>query len=868
MSQWEQDKQIYLSLLKTGNGTIDDILKLDDESHIMSTEERALIKECYEKNSVSIQKLEKDLFEVAVVGLEKAGKSTFANALISNKILPDASIRCTYTATQLEFGDEDKAVVEFYSFNEFNEKFINLLKSVEYDTSGLKGFESLELADFEQYFNELKFTNPALHQMHAARTEEDIKEIISGKEEIKQYLELAPREFRDYEVYGEELKSFITNPRKSRAAKKIIIRSRELKDMKNIVIYDVPGFDSPTQIHEKQTIERLKHADSIVLVTNVGQTPNLLGTQLNVLLKENDDDGIRLCDKFFIFGNKIDLANDRFSAERNIDALKTDSIEKYKLVDHKRLFVGSSMAYLQELQLEQGGYAVEKLESFGLTHNIPEFKQALQEYYSKERFDVLKKRIDNNIKTMKSIFHGIYEKNNQESNLEGIESSKYLITTRFMSQAIQNLENNLSQLRDDVKQDILDNEYFTKKIKQLLDCSFEKITDEDIEQVRILVSQAPGSEFPTDKVNNKLREMLYSKFMSKFTGIVIEVANEKVTETNNQILETLLKSFEIYKGNPFYREVVQSVSALIEKTTSEVSYDRKSFVHLIERFSRDLFDILIFYPFATPSRFEKFEKAEQDFYSLAMYYSKRKVNKPFYMQPLIDIILAHEQMGKVSIAEIENKMFNLIHGIPVLTRLSSSLRETIKSYAKQIREEAIDVDTFMDLLEEGFHKIERVLNGTTNEAVALDISTKVFKSVYDELMNSSRYPTRENHLEVLRNKLKPSYTREELLNEINTDIDYLNLLLRDVVTRAISLEKPFLSTLTKQINKLIELKNSEAVSDFIARNVAKIKANELAEIERRIKEIKNRRLVVDKIQILVDKIEHASNSVQKELVLV
>ncbi|MDQ0246142.1 23S rRNA maturation-related 3'-5' exoribonuclease YhaM [Bacillus fengqiuensis] len=94
------------------------------------------------------------------------------------------------------------------------------------------------------------------------------------------------------------------------------------------------------------------------------------------------------------------------------------------------------------------------------------------------------------------------------------------------------------------------------------------------------------------------------------------------------------------------------------------------------------------------------------------------------------------------------------------------------------------------------------------------------------------------------------------------------LLLRDVVTRAISLEKPFLSTLTKQINKLIELKNSEAVSDFIARNVAKIKANELAEIERRIKEIKNRRLVVDKIQILVDKIEHASNSVQKELVLV
>ena len=43
------------------------------------------------------RKLEKGEFEIAIVGLEKAGKSTFANAIIDNEILPRDDIRCTFT---------------------------------------------------------------------------------------------------------------------------------------------------------------------------------------------------------------------------------------------------------------------------------------------------------------------------------------------------------------------------------------------------------------------------------------------------------------------------------------------------------------------------------------------------------------------------------------------------------------------------------------------------------------------------------------------------------------------------------------------------------------------------------------------------
>ena len=48
----------------------------------------------------------------------------------------------------------------------------------------------------------------------------------------------------------------------------------------------------------------LKAADVIILVTNVGDRPNLVGTQLDMLRKERDVDDVPLSDKVFVFGNK------------------------------------------------------------------------------------------------------------------------------------------------------------------------------------------------------------------------------------------------------------------------------------------------------------------------------------------------------------------------------------------------------------------------------------------------------------------------------------------------------------------------------------------------------------------------------------
>ena len=77
-----------------------------------------------------IKKLETEQFEVAVIGLEKAGKSTFINALIQDELMPEAEKRCTYTSIQVTYSSENEnsAEIEFYNDKEFNEKFRELLK--------------------------------------------------------------------------------------------------------------------------------------------------------------------------------------------------------------------------------------------------------------------------------------------------------------------------------------------------------------------------------------------------------------------------------------------------------------------------------------------------------------------------------------------------------------------------------------------------------------------------------------------------------------------------------------------------------------------------------------------------------------------
>ncbi|CAF5100433.1 unnamed protein product, partial [Rotaria sp. Silwood1] len=89
------------------------------------------------KNLLKLKELNnKQSHTICIVGLEKAGKSTFINALLGYELLPTASERCTQIRTVLKptFEDDGQqlfATVKFYDDQEFRVFFDKMTKKTD-----------------------------------------------------------------------------------------------------------------------------------------------------------------------------------------------------------------------------------------------------------------------------------------------------------------------------------------------------------------------------------------------------------------------------------------------------------------------------------------------------------------------------------------------------------------------------------------------------------------------------------------------------------------------------------------------------------------------------------------------------------------
>jgi ribosome biogenesis GTPase A len=83
-----------------------------------------------------LERLRANRFEVAVIGLEKAGKSALLNAWLGQEILPSEDRRCTYTTTEILSASNEKEqhlLIEYYTREEID----NLLQGKEEDLKKL-----------------------------------------------------------------------------------------------------------------------------------------------------------------------------------------------------------------------------------------------------------------------------------------------------------------------------------------------------------------------------------------------------------------------------------------------------------------------------------------------------------------------------------------------------------------------------------------------------------------------------------------------------------------------------------------------------------------------------------------------------------
>ena len=95
MADFENERNIYKEKVAKQRDAIANLLSLaKSHSGLFEAGVVRQLESFQTKCNRLYRKLDKNEFEIAIVGLEKAGKSTFGNALMENRILPDADRSC------------------------------------------------------------------------------------------------------------------------------------------------------------------------------------------------------------------------------------------------------------------------------------------------------------------------------------------------------------------------------------------------------------------------------------------------------------------------------------------------------------------------------------------------------------------------------------------------------------------------------------------------------------------------------------------------------------------------------------------------------------------------------------------------------
>ena len=782
-TQFEQERQALIQKLEEQTNFIQSVQSENNRLGLLNSKQLDDLHDIEDKNSKFLHKLKSNEFEIAIVGLEKAGKSTFANALIGNNAVPSAPERCTFTSTRLVYG-ADRGIVEFYTEPEFNQIFQNLLKEIDYPDAESVDYKTLSLERFEDYFNNLENTDPNLYRNHVGKTDEEIKDILKYRDKFQAYIK------------GDK-RSDGVDTSKPRSVKRVEIESSKLEKLPTAIIYDVPGFDSPTKIHIRQTEERLKNADIIILVTNVGRNPSLQGTSLNIINNNTDSDGIPLKDKLFVFGNQLDTANSLEQAKGNIEILAKD-VEKYKIGERKRIFAGSALKYLSELGKAQDNYDG----TYEIDASIDEIRDSITNYYQTERFEILKTKIGNNQKTLVSLFKDVLNGFNHSDFGDSFnEQSERSIITRETYQRIErNLQTSLEELKLKLKREIYDERFFTEQFKEDVDSLgyFFPISADKFDDVLMKEDDSVTPDIAAERINQAIRKDVHRIFLQNYSKLIHNLTNQKSKEIEYRLLKTVTDA--VLDGSRIsvsYEEIEEQCKNLITKITGNIAHNNDRFDYLIERFSRNLFDILLSYPLLSNDRADKFNEAKNEFRYLDGFYQNADGT-------LINLLLSQRKETILEKGKVHHAFGEVIKLAEKTTPLGSPL-PAVLSFVK-------------DFLSKGG-------NSVVTDYQYADVVTGVTRSK----------------------------TKEAVVNEINTDIANLKDVLIKAVIPAINLELAFYNGVDKQIKLLIDARNSDSenapiLNKFLSYIVPIVKKQEFDNINQKIETHKLKLEFMEKIK--------------------
>jgi hypothetical protein len=239
----------------------------------------------------------------------------------------------------------------------------------------------------------------------------------------------------------------------------------------------------------------------------------------------------------------------------------------------------------------------------------------------------------------------------------------------------------------------------------------------------------------------------------------------------------------------------------IHKVTHEVAHGENSFTYLLERFSRDVFDVLLASPVLSQDRKNRYLECVNEYVYLDSYYSKGT-------GVLVNIVLSQKQQRLLGV------------DLDSLGKIVSG----VLSQAKHLNAAAAVIDKLVEY------------SGVLKDASPMLMVKE--PSGVDKILEGA---TRSN-------------SQADVLKEINVDIGNLKDVLVKAVVPAANMELAFLNGVDKQVKRLIaafESRSSHFADDwdtFIAKVVPIIKSGEFSRINDRIEAYKLREQLVGMIQ--------------------
>lgn len=853
---WESEKLVYIKKLERIINGVSKILGLKGNTVITPEMTKELMEYRNQAQSL-LSKLKKDEFEIAVVGLEKAGKSSFSNAFIGLTALPTDDQRCTYTSTCIRKGETDSsASVYFYTWEEFNRDFKEKLHVLGIPDAASYDLNNLSIERYTQLFDEC---DESKRMLYKNTLNQDIIDTLNNKDSLKQYIGTRKRIFSSDQLNQDDFKRFITKPACAIAVKDVVIYSTELKEMPNAIMYDVPGFNSPTKMHQEQTLQKMETADAIIMVAKADE-PSITGDVLQIF-KNPDVDGGSLKDKLFIFANKADRATD---LEKNKEITYNEWINKWGIISdneegRERLVFGSANAHLGE-KVPNGLEARESMLKKGIPDDgIDILRQKLKNYYETKRFEVLKKRIDKIIYEIQNFL-----KSNESGEISITNPYDNIEYPQLILSTYNSLQSSLKKQLEDLKNQVnirMNTEHPLRK--EISDCIKDEITHKkytiakaEVDTIHKQIAGISSAEQP-QKLDAEIREKRFVQMYHNFSEEILKCTSLEHKSISQEILGLFSNAMHLNPDNQNYENLLKKINQFcgLEKSIGDDYYQS-----IIERFARDLFEVQIKFVCGT-DRLNKFREDAANFLSLGVFfnastYESIEDNQLAYINntpeesPMWRIILYPELATMTSMSTIIDKLKELTG----IKKINASIIDLLSKI------QILEGNTTIEILEKVFSSFVKNSQETT---IMTDIRLLLNEIIDDSEENSylslKDVLTGDKYLQDIAIKHQ-NYSYENVQKEFDEDISALQLILQNAFIPAVNIDKAFSARETKLIEDIINSLANQKFQDFIAENLHLIESSKVDELRRKDSERQYNALILNEIKSILDSIGTAKDN--------